>query len=81
MMASIPSKRRADADLKRTLASIDARHEAAVDSLPAGHGWPDLDRLEIERCDAAIKAYDAHKRAVAEFDAYVAAHADDEESI
>ena len=77
-MNTIPSKRRADADLKQALASIDVWHEAAIDSLPEGHSWSDIDRLEIERCDAAIKAYDAHKLACAEFNAFVAAHADEE---
>jgi hypothetical protein len=76
-MNAIPSKRRAGADLKHALAAIDAWREAAVDNLPAGHSWSDIDRIEIERCDAVVKAYDAQKRAVAEFGAYVAAHGDE----
>ena len=74
----IPSSKQADRTLKIALTAIDDHYDAAVRALPDGHTWRDIDVLETERAQAAIKAYDEHKIAIAEWDAYVAGHADDE---
>ena len=74
-----PSLKAAQDRLRRTLEGIDDAHTRAVATLPADHSWADIDRLEIKRCDAAIHAHQAFKAAKAEWDAYVAAHADDED--
>ena len=76
-----PSLRDAERTLSKTLQAIDDWHASARDRLPVGHTWAQIDALEIERCDRAIKAHEEFKRAAAEFKTYVAAHADDEESI
>ena len=74
-----PSLKAAQDRLRRTLEGIDDAHTRAVTTLPADHSWADIDRLEIKRCGAAIHAHQAFKAAKAEWDAYVAAHADDED--
>jgi hypothetical protein len=74
-----PSLRDAERTLSKALQAIDDWHAATADRLPVGHTWADIERLEIERCDRAIKAHDEFKRAAAEFKAYVASHADDED--
>jgi hypothetical protein len=73
-----PSMRDAERTLSKTLQAIDDWHADAADRLPVSHTWADIDRLEIERCDRAIKAHDEFKRAAAEFKTYVAAHENDE---
>jgi hypothetical protein len=75
-----PSLKAAQDRLHRTLEGIDDAHTRAIANLPAGHIWTDIDRLEIKRRDAAIHAHQAFKAAKAEWDAYVAAHADDEDA-
>jgi Xaa-Pro aminopeptidase len=72
-----PSFKAAQDRLRRTLEGVDDAHTRAVANLPPGHSWADIDQLEIKRCDAAIHAHQAFK---AEWDAYVAAHADDEDA-
>ena len=74
----IPSRKHADQTLKFALAAIDDHYDAAVRALPDDHTWRDIDVLETERAQAAIKAYDEHKIAIADWETYVAAHADDE---
>jgi hypothetical protein len=74
-----PSLKAAQDRLRRTLEGIDGAHTRAVANLPAGHSWRDIDELEIKRCDAAVRAHEAFKSAKTEWDAYVAAHADDED--
>lgn len=72
-----PSLKAAQAELRRRLERIDAMHARAVASLPDGHGWADIDRLECERCDMAIEAHEDFKAAKAEWDAYVLARGDE----
>jgi hypothetical protein len=74
-----PSLKAAQDELRRRLERIDDMHARAVANLPNGHTWRDLDALEIERCDMALEAHEDFMTAKAEWDAYVAAHADDED--
>ena len=73
-----PSLKAAQIELRRRLERIDDMHARALASLPNGHTWSDIDKLEIERCNMALEAHQDFKLAEAEWDAYVAAHADDE---
>jgi hypothetical protein len=74
-----PSLKAAQDRLRRTLEGIDDAHTLAVAALLAGHSWRDIDELEIKRCDAAIHAHQAFKAAKAEWNAFVAAHGDEED--
>lgn len=74
----IPSLKRAQEELRRRLERIDDKHAHAVASLPDGHNWRDIDQLECERCDMALEAHNDFKEAQAEWDAYIAAHGDEE---
>jgi Xaa-Pro aminopeptidase len=65
--------------LRRTLEGVDDAHTRVVAALPAGHSWRDIDALEIKRCDAAIHAHQTFKTAKAGWDAYCAAHGDEED--
>ena len=75
-----PSLERARAELRRRLGRIDNMHAQAIASLPDGHTWHDVDLLEIERCEMVVEAHEDFKAAKAEWNAYVFAHGDDDES-
>ena len=72
-------KKTAQAELKRRLTRIDDMYDRACANLPDGHTWRDIDLLETERCKMAIEAHEDFKASEAEWDAYVLAHADDED--